>query len=171
MASATTPTSYITSLFSLEGHTAIVTGATGGLGTSMTLALAKAGANIITIELPADPLSESLATALADVGVKHSKFECDVRDANSLRACYGRIWESLEGGGLDGQPDILLNCAGVMRRNKCEDATDEEMDLVSFFGPCPFSCNFYSFPRVPLVYEIASPWVSSERTCLPVPQM
>lgn len=43
--------SYLESLFSLEGKTALVTGATRGIGQGMAIALAKAGANIILVQV------------------------------------------------------------------------------------------------------------------------
>jgi 2-deoxy-D-gluconate 3-dehydrogenase len=120
------PSQYLTDLFSLEGKTVIVTGGTGGLGSTMTVALAKAGASIVSIELPGDPNSAILEEALAGVGSKVTAFHCDLADAKDLRRCYASIWEK----GFN--PDILLNCAGVMRRDKCEDAKDEDIDLVGY---------------------------------------
>ncbi|EXJ67254.1 uncharacterized protein A1O5_09901 [Cladophialophora psammophila CBS 110553] len=122
---ATTPAQYLTSMFSLEGQIAIMTGATGGLGSALAGALAQAGvSNIISIEAPNDPLSSNLKTAVEEVGGKVTAFHCDLRNAKNLRECYQSIWKT----GVE--PDILINVAGVMRRNLCEDATDDEIDLL-----------------------------------------
>jgi 2-deoxy-D-gluconate 3-dehydrogenase len=43
-------------LFDLTGKTAILTGATGGIGLATTTALAEAGADIVSIQMPTDPL-------------------------------------------------------------------------------------------------------------------
>jgi 2-deoxy-D-gluconate 3-dehydrogenase len=119
-------TKYLTELFGLNNRVAIMTGGTGGLGTGMALALAKAGATIISIEIPSDPNSEQLQAAVQNAtGKKVTIFTCDVVNASSLRSCFAEIWSQ----GIS--PDILVNCAGVIRRNKCEDATDDEIDLVS----------------------------------------
>src|SRR4051812_46245823 len=56
----TMDTQFLRSLFGLQGKTAIITGATGGLGSAIALGLAKAGANIVSIEMPNDPLSAAL---------------------------------------------------------------------------------------------------------------
>lgn len=117
-------TQFLTSLFGLQGKTAILTGATGGLGSAMAFALAKAGANIVSIEMPNDPNSNALHDLLLPTNRSVTSFSCEFTDAKSLRACWKGMWDK----GV--VPDILVNVAGVMRRNKCEDATDEDLDLV-----------------------------------------
>jgi 2-deoxy-D-gluconate 3-dehydrogenase len=117
---------YLLQVFSLTGKTAILTGATGGLGTSLALALAKAGASIVSIEIPDDPNSDALKKTISEeAGSSVRNFTCDVAKTADLRACYASIWEA----GII--PDILVNCAGVVRRNACEDVTDDDMDLVN----------------------------------------
>jgi len=116
---------YLANIFSLSGKAAIVTGATGGLGSALATALSKAGVStVVSIEAPNDPLSSELKARIEGAGSQIRKFECDLRNPKSLRECYASIWES----GI--VPDILINCAGVMRRNLCENATDEELDLL-----------------------------------------
>lgn len=116
---------YLQHMFSLEGKTAVVTGATGGLGRSLAVALAKAGASLVSVEISNDPNSAGLEAVIKELGCSFRKFECDLSNAAEVRSCYARIWEA----GVT--PDILVNCAGVMRRNPCEDATDAELDLVN----------------------------------------
>lgn len=118
---------YLQQIFSLTGKTAILTGATGGLGTSLALALAKAGASVVSIEIPNDPGSEALKKTISEEAGNNSvrSFTCDVAKTADLRACYASIWEA----GII--PDILVNCAGVVRRSACEDMTDDDMDLVN----------------------------------------
>lgn len=53
-------TEYLHQTFGLQGKAAILTGATGGLGSSLAIALARAGASIGSIELPNDPNSAKL---------------------------------------------------------------------------------------------------------------
>lgn len=115
---------FLTSLFSLAGKTAIVTGGTGGLGLEMTLALAEAGADIVSIELPNDPRSGLLAEGVQKAGRSLRVFHADVADSKALRETFAKIWEA----GVT--PDILLNCAGINRRGKVEDFSDEDIDAV-----------------------------------------
>ena len=79
---------------------------------------------IVSIEAPNDPMSADLKTKIENVGGKLATFHCDLRNPKSLRECYQSIWKA----GI--VPDILVNVAGVMRRNLCENATDDEIDLV-----------------------------------------
>lgn len=118
---------YVNQIFSLHGKTAIFTGATGGLGSAMAIAFAQAGASIVSIELPNDLNSGALSHAVSKAGSSLQVFQCDLSNAEDLRKCFSEIWAA----GIS--PDILVNSAGVMRRNPCEDATDEELNLVRLF--------------------------------------
>ncbi|KAK4618169.1 2-dehydro-3-deoxy-D-gluconate 5-dehydrogenase [Fulvia fulva] len=120
----TAPIVDVSRLFSLSGKTAIVTGASGGLGRAMTTALASAGADIVSIELANDPGSEITAQAVSSTGRTLKQYHCDVRDPKDLRATYQKLWDD----GVQG--DILLNCAGIQRRADAENFTDEEIEAV-----------------------------------------
>lgn len=116
---------YLASLFSLRDKTVVITGGTGGIGSAIVEAVLQAGvSSIASLELPGDSLSSALREKVSKLGGKIVSFECDMRDPKSLRSGF----QAIEDAGLT--PDILLNCAGVMRRNPCEAATDEELDLV-----------------------------------------
>lgn len=119
----------ITELFSLAGKTAICTGATGGLGLSMSIALAEAGADLVSIQMANDPRADLLKEGVAACGRKLQVFETDVADSPALRKCFADIWAA----GV--VPDILLNCAGINRRSQVENFTDEDIDAVSA-GAC-----------------------------------
>jgi len=114
----------VSELFSLNGKTAICTGGTGGLGLSMAIALAEAGADIVSIQLAKDPRAHLLEEGVKTCGRKLTVFEADVADSSDLRRCFAEIWKS----GV--VPDILLNCAGINRRSKVEDFKDEDIDAV-----------------------------------------
>ncbi|KAJ5728532.1 hypothetical protein N7493_004862 [Penicillium malachiteum] len=111
-------------LFSIRGKTAICTGVTGGIGQELCLTLAEAGADIVSIQLVDDPNGPKLRAAVEALGRSFSAFECDICDSKALRETFNEIWKN------EIQADILLNCAGVNRRGKVEDLTDEDIDIV-----------------------------------------
>jgi 2-dehydro-3-deoxy-D-gluconate 5-dehydrogenase len=115
---------YLNTMFSLSGKTAIATGSTGGLGLEMTVALANAGCDIVSIELPSDPRAPLLKDAVAAAGRTLTVFHCDVSDSAAIRATFAEIWKA----GI--VPDVLLNCAGIQRRGPVEDFKDEDIDAV-----------------------------------------
>lgn len=123
---ATTVPPTVAELFSLTGKTAIVTGGTGGLGLAMTLALAEGGADIISIELPNDPLSADLKTQVESHGRSITSYACNVADSKALRGTFASISSDRDGHAAD----ILLNCAGIQRRGKAEEYDDETIEAV-----------------------------------------
>ncbi|KAL9566176.1 hypothetical protein ACKAV7_009710 [Fusarium commune] len=111
-------------LFSIRGRTAICTGVTGGIGIELCAALAEAGVDIVSIQLPDDPVGPHLHKIVTEFGRSFKSFECDIADSKSLRACFASIWAA----GV--QPSILLNAAGINKRGAMEDLTDDDIDKV-----------------------------------------
>jgi 3-oxoacyl-[acyl-carrier protein] reductase len=93
----------------LDGKVAIITGGARGLGRSMTLALAQAGARVIAVDRLAENLAnvereaQSLANGGAVVGIAG-----DIREAQDCRRAIEAAHEKF--GGLD----ILINNAGLL---------------------------------------------------------
>lgn len=114
----------LTDLFSLQGKTVVATGATGGLGAEMCKALAEAGANIVSIQLPNDSTAPLFEKTIKSLGRSVTSFECNIADSAQLRKTFAMIWRA----GV--VPDILLNCAGLNRRGPIECMTDDDIDLV-----------------------------------------
>lgn len=121
----------ILDLFSLKGKNVVITGATGGIGLEVTLALAQAGADIVSIEMPRDPSSAELRRAIEETGRRLNVFECNIKDHQSIKDTFAAIWKS----GV--VPDILVNCAGITRIMTIEDTSVQDIDDV-----CPLlHCN------------------------------
>ena len=106
-------------MFDLTGMTALVTGASGGLGSAIARGLAAQGARVALSGTRVAPL-EALAAELPGSVV----LACDLSDAAAVDALVGRAVDAL--GGLD----ILVNNAGVTRDNLAMRMKDEEWDTV-----------------------------------------
>lgn len=113
----------MTSLFDLSGKRALVTGGGRGLGLGMATGLAEAGAKVVIIGSSA--AAEKSAQALREKGLDVTGLQGDLSDRDGLPVLFDQA-VALLGGGID----ILLNNAGVQRRNHCEDFTLEDWDTV-----------------------------------------
>ena len=99
--------------FSIKGKNAIVTGGNTGLGQAFSLALAKAGANImIPSIMPDDPAHNALLEA---EGAKVLYMYADITEAGVPRKIVETCVEEF------GSVDILVNCAGICI---CENVLD-----------------------------------------------
>lgn len=113
------------SLFSLSGKTIIVTGATGGIGLPIAVALAESGASIVSVQIPNDPNSDAFRKAIEATGQSVKQFDSNLLDAESISACFQRIWDA----GV--VPDVLFHAAGITHRSLVADTTVETLNRVS----------------------------------------
>ncbi|MCW2369129.1 MULTISPECIES: 3-oxoacyl-[acyl-carrier-protein] reductase [unclassified Sphingobium] len=108
-------------MFDLNGMTALVTGASGGIGSAVARALAAQGARLA---LSGSNVAKLEAFA-AELGGDHVCVPCDLSDAASVDALVPAAIEA-----LGGKLDILINNAGVTRDNLILRMKDEEWDTV-----------------------------------------
>ena len=97
------------SLMSLEGKVAVVTGGTSGIGRALSLGLADAGAEVIATARRREQVDET-AAALESRGRKTLRIQSDVGDRASLERLQEEIVRTF------GKADILINCAGRIKR-------------------------------------------------------
>lgn len=107
-------------MFDLTGRTALITGATGGIGGAIALALHKQGAQVAISGTKKEKL-ESLGNELGD---RVHVLPCDLADT----AAVEKLVPAAEG--ALGQLDILVNNAGLTRDNLFMRMKDEEWDAV-----------------------------------------
>ena len=119
-------------MFDLTGKTALVTGASGGIGGAIAKTLHAAGANVGLSGTRTEPL-EALA---AELGDRAHVLPCNLGDAEAVTALPKQATEAM--GGLD----ILVNNAGITRDNLFMRMSDEEwqsvidVNLTSTFRLC-----------------------------------
>ena len=107
-------------MFDLTGMTALVTGASGGIGSSIARALAAQGARLALSGSNADKLN----AFRAELGGDHVAIACDLSDPDSVEKLVPAAVEAL------GKLDILVNNAGITRDNLTMRMKDEEWDAV-----------------------------------------
>ncbi len=109
--------------FTLRGRTALVTGASSGLGAHFARLLASQGAKVALAARRLDRL-ESLAGEIEAAGGTALAVACDVTDEASIVAAVAHAAERI------GTLDILVNNSGVTGRKPFLESTAEEWDSV-----------------------------------------
>ncbi|MDR1913084.1 MAG: SDR family oxidoreductase [Clostridiales bacterium] len=109
--------------FDLTGKSAIVTGASSGLGKQFAIALAEAGANVAIFARRKQKLEET-KEALIALGSDAIAVSCDVTDTKGIKKAIKEVEEKY------GRIDILVNNAGVATVSPSEIHTDEEWNRV-----------------------------------------
>jgi len=108
-------------MFDLSGMTALVTGASGGIGSAIAKALAGQGARVALSGTREDALKRVAAEIGGDVVI----LPCNLGDTAAVDALVPSAVEA-----LGGRLDILVNNAGVTRDNLILRMKDEEWDQV-----------------------------------------
>jgi 3-oxoacyl-[acyl-carrier protein] reductase len=109
----------------LSGKTALVTGASRGIGRATALALAQAGAQVIVHYSSGEKEATAVVTDIRNAGGKAEKVAADLRTADgphllaeSVRAIIG------------GRLDILVANAGIAKAASIEETTVEDFDAL-----------------------------------------
>ena len=109
---------------SLRGKAALVTGAAKRIGRQLGLSLAEAGADVaITYRGSAEEAGKT-RQELAAFGVRTLAVQCDVRDADSVRAAVARVHAEF------GRLDLLVNNAGLFETAALEAITVNAWDAM-----------------------------------------
>jgi NAD(P)-dependent dehydrogenase (short-subunit alcohol dehydrogenase family) len=108
-------------IFDLTGKTAVVIGGTTGIGRSLSLGFADAGADVIASSRGTEKIEE-VAREIEARGRRTLRVPSDVQNRTSLEALLAKTLESL------GKVDILVNCAGKTKRTPTVSVTETEWD-------------------------------------------
>ncbi|NQV29562.1 MAG: SDR family oxidoreductase [Candidatus Marinimicrobia bacterium] len=109
-------------IFSLEGKTALVTGANRGIGLAIGKALVDAGADILAMSRSGK--FDELQQYCEDQGKKCLGYTCDLSDRQAVKEFASMI------SGRDQNIDILVNNAGTILRKPAAEHPDEYWDQV-----------------------------------------
>lgn len=108
-------------MFDLNGKAALVTGANTGIGQAIAVALAAAGANV-AVAGRSDP-SDTIR-AISDAGRRSVDLRADLADTSGLDGVVTKAHDAF------GRLDVLVNNAGIIRRNNAIDFTEKDWDDV-----------------------------------------
>jgi NAD(P)-dependent dehydrogenase (short-subunit alcohol dehydrogenase family) len=110
-------------IFSLEGKTAVVTGGTSGIGRALSLGLAEAGADVIATARREQQVNET-AAEIERLGRQTLRIPSDVCNRGSLEQLLAGTLEKF------GKVDILVNCAGIIKRTPTIDISEEDWNNI-----------------------------------------
>lgn len=115
------PPDFLSRLFSLEGLVAAVTGGSSGIGRAIAGALARAGASVVIVARDETRLATAVDDLVAD-GCRAAPVHGDLSTRLGVHAVAERIPE------IFGEPDILVNSAGINLRPPMDELDEDVWD-------------------------------------------
>jgi NAD(P)-dependent dehydrogenase (short-subunit alcohol dehydrogenase family) len=115
----------------LDGRTAVITGAGGGLGRAIAHRFAELGANVACGDRNAEATMETVAE-ITELGGHASGFAVDVTSADEIREWHGHVTENF------GEVTIVVNAAGMIERRMLRELPGEGLQdsmNVNVLGP------------------------------------
>jgi 3-oxoacyl-[acyl-carrier protein] reductase len=106
----------------LQGKAAIVTGASRGIGRSIALKLAAAGAKVAVNYASNRDAADEVVESIRIAGGEAIAIGADVGNVNEVEALFARTLEAF------GKVDILVNNAGVILYKTIDEVTEDEFD-------------------------------------------
>lgn len=129
-------------LFGLDGKVALVTGASGGIGSELAHGLAMAGARVALNGRSCEKL-DGLRARIVAGGGEAEAFPADVANLEEIGRLVDAVVERF--GGLD----VLVNCAGVNRRQPIVEVTPETFDAITGLNlRAAYFLSQATFPRM-----------------------
>ncbi|MEY4479678.1 MAG: hypothetical protein RLZZ267_356 [Bacillota bacterium] len=112
-------------MLNLSGKTALVTGASRGIGRAIAVALAEAGADVAVNYAGSEAAALETAKLITDLGRKSFVVKANVGITAEVEEMMNTVLEQ-----FDGKLDILVNNAGITRDNLLMRMKEEEFDQV-----------------------------------------
>ena len=110
-------------LFGLTGKKILLTGAAGGIGRALAEGLAGSGGDMLLCDIAEASLAE-LAEMINKNGGSAAGYYMDVSDIESIRSAVAEIIKNA------GRIDVLVNCAGINKREGFLDVTEQTYDQI-----------------------------------------
>jgi NAD(P)-dependent dehydrogenase (short-subunit alcohol dehydrogenase family) len=110
-------------MFDLSGNRAVVIGGTSGIGRSIALGLALAGADVVATSRSNDSV-DAVANEIEELGRATLRITTDILSWQSLKDLHDRVVADL------GDIDILVNSAGVTKRVATLECSEEDWDTI-----------------------------------------
>jgi len=116
-----TSASYLSELFALDGRVAVVTGGSSGIGRAIATALARAGAAVVVVARREGELAETVDD-LSGAGGRAARVSADLATRAGVRQAAEAAVEPF------GEPDILVNSAGINLRPPMSELDESTWD-------------------------------------------
>ena len=108
----------------LEGKTALITGASRGIGKSIAITYAKHGANVAFTDLEVNEAAKAVENEINALGVKGKAYASDASSFQGSEDVVNEILQDFE------RIDILVNNAGITQDTLLMRMTEEQWDMV-----------------------------------------
>lgn len=144
---------------------ALITGASGGIGSEIALRLAADGYNIAACYFTDDKSAKVLEEKLSLTGAKYKFYKADAADYNQIKEVFADAAEFF--GGVS----VLVNNAGVSQTKLFTDITEEEFDRItavnfkSVFNCCKFAVPYMVNQKQGKIINISSMWGVCGASC------
>jgi 2-deoxy-D-gluconate 3-dehydrogenase len=114
---------FLQRLFSLAGKSALITGASGGIGSTLALAVAQAGATVGVHGRTEEKVAET-CRAIQEAGGQAHGFTAELSGVQANRQLVADVVATL------GRLDILINCAGMNRRKPVVQVSEDDYETI-----------------------------------------
>jgi len=111
-------------MFTLQGKTAVITGAGSGIGQAIALTFAKQGARVVVLDI-SETAGNAVGTQITALGMTPPLvFACNVADAEAVRSTFEAI------DGSCNRIDVLVNNAGIAHIGNLENTDEAAFDKI-----------------------------------------
>lgn len=108
----------------LKNKVAIVTGSSKGIGAQIALSLAESGAKTVINYANDDSAANNIVSQIKSAGGEAIAVQADVSNTKQVEAMFDATISAF------GQPDILVNSAGILINKPIAETTDEDFDRI-----------------------------------------